>query len=510
MNPRNLGYGLIIAMLLVNPLSAQQAASLPDIVKKQIDHSTIALIRMNLQTPASSMISKFMGGLPDPASSNGDRASRLQRTLKKLAELRVKEVDMVISVTDPSLNGATLVIPISAESEREAVVKLLSGDWKNGVSSVDGGVIVNNESSRPGLSKITPQPRTDLEAALNEVSGSEVQIAFGMGTDVRRTLVELLPTLPEQLGGQSIRAMTDGLNWAAAGISVAPKGEFRFIAQGKDAVAAESLEKMIKTTIQASAKLAKSNQVISDSNSIIELLSPSRSDSRISLTLSDPASARLANEIVVPLLAKVDSTARQSQSVDHLKHLMLAMHNYHDKFKAFPRQGNLAPDGRKLLSWRVHLLPFLDEPALYREFHLDEPWDSEHNQKLIARMPSVFASGCVTNDQIAKGMTGYLGLVGKNMAFGTDEPIDVRKITDGTSNTIAIVDANSDRAVIWTKPDDLNVNLEKPLQGLAGENRGRFWVAFWDGSVRSIVETIDPKTLALLFQYKDGTPIPAF
>src|SRR5690606_26181785 len=130
-------------------------------------------------------------------------------------------------------------------------------------------------------------------------------------------------------------------------------------------------------------------------------------------------------------------------------------------------------DGKPLLSWRVHLLPFLEEQELYEQFHLDEPWDSTHNKQLISKMPSVFlcpSSGLKPQN----GKTTYLAPVGEGLLFdGTDEGTRFRTITDGTSNTVAILDMGDDRAVVWTQPADWEYDQD-PLAGIGGHHAGIF------------------------------------
>ena len=86
------------------------------------------------------------------------------------------------------------------------------------------------------------------------------------------------------------------------------------------------------------------------------------------------------------------------------------MHNYHDVYKSFPAQASYDNKKKPLLSWRVHLLPYLDELALYKQFKLDEPWDSANNKPLIAKMPAVFRSPHIANAE--PGKTTYLVPVG--------------------------------------------------------------------------------------------------
>src|SRR4051794_3818491 len=94
--------------------------------------------------------------------------------------------------------------------------------------------------------------------------------------------------------------------------------------------------------------------------------------------------------LLVPAVQAAREAARRSQCVNNLKQIGLAMHNYNSAYDVFPPAVITDPDGKPLLSWRVLLLPFLDEQALYEQFKLDEPWDSPNNKPLLSRMPKVF------------------------------------------------------------------------------------------------------------------------
>lgn len=89
--------------------------------------------------------------------------------------------------------------------------------------------------------------------------------------------------------------------------------------------------------------------------------------------------------------------AQRRRSLKNLKQILLAMHNYHNTYNRFPTDIT-DKAGKPLLSWRVELLPFLEHDALYREFRRTEPWDSEHNLKLLAKMPDVYRVGFEPKD----------------------------------------------------------------------------------------------------------------
>jgi uncharacterized protein DUF1559 len=194
-------------------------------------------------------------------------------------------------------------------------------------------------------------------------------------------------------------------------------------------------------------------------------------------------------------------TAEQLQTSDNnLKQIVLGFHNYNDTFGFLPTN-QLSKDKKPLLSWRVQILPFIEEDNLYKAFKLDEPWDSEHNKKLIERMPKIYAP---VRGKADAGMTFYQAFGGSNgwLKPGASIP---RSFPDGTSNTIVCAEAA--KPVVWTKPDDL-VFDGKAVPALGGMFDGRFHAALMDGSTRRFRKGVDPEILKLLIDPADGMPLP--
>ena len=205
--------------------------------------------------------------------------------------------------------------------------------------------------------------------------------------------------------------------------------------------------------------------------------------------------------LLLPAIQAAREAARRAQLMNNMKQLMLALLIYHDAKRSFPAHASYDADGKPLLSWRVHILPYLDEKPLYDQFKLDEPWDSPHNKQLITRMPEVFRNPNLVADD---GKTNYLAVVGKECVFdGTAEGMRLAKITDGLSKTIVLVEADADQAVIWTKPDDLAYDANNPAAGLGHLRPGGWNAAFADGSVQLISNDIDREMLSALFTRND-------
>jgi len=175
-----------------------------------------------------------------------------------------------------------------------------------------------------------------------------------------------------------------------------------------------------------------------------------------------------------------------------LKNLGLAMHNYHDTHHQFPPAAVCGPDGKPLLSWRVLLLPFIEQEGLYKQFHLDEPWDSPHNLQLLPQMPSLY--GPYKAKPPEGGMTYFRVFVGPGAAFEGTTGLTFADFKDGTSNTFLIVEAWD--PVPWTKPEDLTYDPNAPLPRLGGIVKdGRFRAAFADGSVQDIPQGVREDTI---------------
>ena len=185
-------------------------------------------------------------------------------------------------------------------------------------------------------------------------------------------------------------------------------------------------------------------------------------------------------------------------TTENLKHIGLAFHNYHDEHGALPT--NLrAKDGKPGLSWRVAILPFLNEEGLYKQFKLDEPWDSEHNKKLIQKIPTVYTP---VRGRAQAGQTFYQMFAGKQTALDPDgNRITLAHVTDGLSNTFLAAEAG--KAVTWTRPDDMPFD-GKDLPALGGMFDGKFHVAMGDGSVKRVPKGTDPEALKLSITRDDG------
>jgi prepilin-type processing-associated H-X9-DG protein len=198
--------------------------------------------------------------------------------------------------------------------------------------------------------------------------------------------------------------------------------------------------------------------------------------------------------------------AGRVQSSNNLKQMAIAMHNYHSTYNAFPPAAITGKDDKPLLSWRVAILPFVEQDALYNEFKLDEPWDSANNKKLLEKMPRVYMTPEQAEKADEKGekvtTTHYRVFHGKGAAFEGTSGQPIATFTDGTSNTILIVEA--EQAVPWTKPEELPFDPKKDLPKLGLKGAEKVNVAMADGSVRELQKEIKKDELTPLITRNAG------
>jgi Protein of unknown function (DUF1559) len=206
-------------------------------------------------------------------------------------------------------------------------------------------------------------------------------------------------------------------------------------------------------------------------------------------TIHSPASGAALIALLTPSILSARDAARRARCVNNLRQIVLAMHNYHSANNMFPRAASFGPEGKPLLSWRVAILPYLQQNELYNKFKLDEPWDSPHNKSLLKEMPAIFL--CVDRVKPDPVTTNYRVLLGPGAAFEKDRDTGIVDFTDGTSNTILVVEAKD--AVPWTKPDDLTFDpaAAASLYGAGSPHVGGFNAATADGAVHFIKDTIE-------------------
>jgi hypothetical protein len=185
------------------------------------------------------------------------------------------------------------------------------------------------------------------------------------------------------------------------------------------------------------------------------------------------------------------------------------MHGYASRYGRLPPAVVYGEDGKPLLSWRVLLLPDIEQDELYQQFHLDEPWDSPHNIQLLPKMPRTYAPPPRKAHKVPPGHTLCQVFVGKGTPFEPGRVVRFpQDFPNGTSNTFLVVEAG--RPVPWTKPEDLPYCPDRPLPNLDGLFKGGFRAGLADGSRRWVATEIPEATLRRVITLDSGLPGPGW
>jgi hypothetical protein len=193
-----------------------------------------------------------------------------------------------------------------------------------------------------------------------------------------------------------------------------------------------------------------------------------------------------------------------------LKQLSLAVHNYSSNYGCLPPAYVAGSDGQPMHSWRVLLLPYLEQSEVYNAYNFSEPWNGPNNSKLAGRIGSIFRRHDSNEDPTK---TSFVAIVGAETAFPVARALKLEDIGDGTSNTIMFVEIpNSD--ISWMEPRDLvfdhmSFKVNPPRGRGIGSPLGAARIALVDGSVRNLKDNVDPKVLRALITANGGETVKA-
>jgi Protein of unknown function (DUF1559) len=541
----------LCSLLFLTPLTSLSAQTAFDpaaraaAIAPLLDDQTIAIGRVDLDRLDAAAIVKLLADVIPPDDKNAaGQLAKLEQAIKGVkTALRaggISQLYAVLSLHHLPKEPVFVVAPLPAGTDAKQAADILKEITRLPASDVIGGAAVaGTPEVLDRLKTLKPSPRPDLTKAFALAGDTTAQLIVAPTDDTRRVIREMLPKLPKQIGGGSGEVRANGLRWVVLSVNAPPKLSLNLTVQAKDETAAAALQGMVLNAIQTHlAQMAELEERLNPRQragleAAVRLLTPQlKGDQLVISHVQDDADVKTLLAALIPAVQSVRTAAGQAQSTNNLKQLGIAMHAYHDMHGHFAAQAIRSKEGKPLLSWRVALLPYLGQNELYDQFKLNEPWDSDHNKRLIEKLPPGLASPHLGEALIAKGMTSYVvpltkappavSLVkpddptkpitsGKNeMVFDLPQGTTISRILDGTSNTIMVLEVHPKSAVIWTKPEDLVIDERDPLAALTGQPGDAFLAALCDGSVRTIKTSVDRATFWNLLRMNDLNPVGEF
>ena len=243
---------------------------------------------------------------------------------------------------------------------------------------------------------------------------------------------------------------------------------------------------------------AEFTPVVSNDNQLLLVIDEAKTPQALGLTLR-PLVLGFRNS---------QHTIWGNQCSMNMRTLVQAMKKYAEDKGSYPPAWTTDAEGKPLHSWRVLLLPYLEEEELYSSINLNEPWDSEHNRQFHAKMPTLFR--CPSSRSASNATTTYSLIVGPDAYPAGPETIKPEDVTDVPNTTIMIVERKN--PICWMKPEEVTeeialkgVNIDR---GIGSDHlRPGANVSFFDATVRFISDNPPLDALKKILTYKGGEDI---
>lgn len=454
-------------------------------------------------------------------------------------ELGVDPVDVkqvVLVVGPPSPQGPPqvgVVVHLTKEYEREAIVsKLVAMGKENGFAT--GGmpnaktVWMAQPGIGPAMKVADGKGDSPLLTLMREKAdpSSHVQayVSVAAVRDFAKVMLQMAPPLPGPFAGA--KQLPDQLDSIRLSANVGEAIELKLSLDAVDEAAGAEVEQLLNMALAVGKQIAMSEAVppqLAQSDDPVEqasakyikrmidlwakMLTPTRDGSEVVIQLETPggvASLGVMAAMAMPAVANARESARSALSKSNLRQMAIALISHEVRAGQLPPPAIVDADGKPLLSWRVAILPYIDQQNLYEAFHLDEPWNSEHNRKLLSAMPNLFQNPNLPESH----KTTYLLVTGPGTMFPEQgKPSATSRAIDGSTNTICVVEVDAEAAVEWTRPADWQFDPDEPNRNLGELRDGVFNAVFVDSHVEEVSVDVDWDVLRAMFTAAGGEVI---
>ncbi|MCL2743109.1 MAG: DUF1559 domain-containing protein [Planctomycetaceae bacterium] len=467
------------------------------------------------------------------------------RELAVIADMELLESGVPAFIVIPWKNKTekqleTLVKLLHMEDDADEFVK--TKDFLLLPFAPDANPTIAAETVADWANEMKPSPKAAVYEALKSVAGAEVKLAAAV-TDKMRLMARsagLPPGIPNEVNGLLLFAIQK-IQWASASLSLndvlggkTSKDSNVFLTlktpRQEDAVFLRTLlEQSIDFGINAMRYAMDQDKnmefempplFFSFLKGFLRTLLPDVDGDLLKFRLKGEAANLIGGQaaiaasgvgvaLLLPAVQAARVAAKRAQCTNNIKLIVLALHNYHDVYQAFPPLYTVDKDGKPLHSWRVLILPFIEQAALYDKIvsggGLDEPWDSDFNKQFHNAVISVYS--CPDNSLCKPGKAcTYSSIAGEVFVPAKKEKdrtgVGMARITDGTSNTVAVVEVKE--PFCWMDPT-ADITLDEFVKGINVKNgrsgsfhTGGINIGMFDGSVRFLSDTVIPEILRAL------------
>lgn len=501
-------------------LTAKAQNDVGNSLNRFLDSRTVAILHIQTQADNADGVTQLLGlsGQRVPAIKPEIELlqEKWQAATRFMAAQDVEHLYLVASLAEHKGHLLFGVVPGCTQADAQPLVDVLTharGALSQFTSRgmvpevqtqiIDGALVIGTATTLRRLAMETEHTRPFPLAKPNDQAA--IQLTAGLHPDFRRALSEMLPRLPKWLGGGSTADALAGIESIELSVASHPAVALQFTVNTTDAKISSQIPIRLARLMGALEATHSDSANLDRLLKATALLEPQVSDRQVTWSIaSDDKQANQVAAALAPYVSTALIDSARATALNNLRQLMLALHNYQSAFKRFPSVNENQP-GESKLGWRVKILPFISDELgqLYQEFHHDEPFDSPHNRQLIPKMPSVFRCPLSRSDY-ADGKSNFRLPSSAETMWPIDRDVTFRDITDGTSNTIAIIEVDDEHAAVWTAPEPYAIDLDQPWVGLGGHFPGGVYYARCDGSIGFLPQQVPANILRALLTRAGG------
>jgi hypothetical protein len=480
--------GLILTCLAL----PAQAANPYEKITSFVDDTTFVVLYTNIGKLDWVDISKRTADIMQvPEADRNEMQKGMKSSQELLQKLKISEFYLIYGSGDfPEVPA--LIFPTvegrDAKLMTELFAEVMGGKQTMTLKTIRGFDCLG---SAAGLEKIQSRKSVERKDFAKCFDGIEegAQIGVFCPSDGVRTIFEsVAPELPKQLGGGSTKKITRGIDFIRLIADESNPFQLQLDVKANNAETTKFLTGLLD---QAKALLPMApvadetgEKPLKEANPAmlkvwLDLLTPKVEGNQIQMKLNVEKEGKAVMAVFNPTAA-----AARQQSTNNVKQILLAAHNYESANGKFPGDILDKKTGKPLLSWRVAILPYIEQNALYSNFKLDEPWDSPNNKPFSDMVIKVYRSPFQKKE--AHNLTTYQTPVGKKLGWTdtTKKGVRIVDFTDGTSNSILLFETKDEVAVPWAKPADLVIDPKNPAKDWRLIGGKGYILGFADGSVR--------------------------
>ena len=243
-----------------------------------VDDQTFAVIHIDVTRVDETKLKELLKAVSGGYDEQGEHAAALLSWIPDFVKAGGKEIYLISGLADLAQRPYFAIVPLANGADAARLFEILDTipTLKDQTRQQLGSALfVGTEQTFERLKTAKPVARKELAAAFEAIGDSAVQLLLLPTADSRRVIEELVPTVPPEVGGGSVKVLTRGILWAAAGLDATPTASVRFVVQSEDAGKATELANFFRSNLNRFAKLPMAEQIVPGLSSMLSMLTPS-------------------------------------------------------------------------------------------------------------------------------------------------------------------------------------------------------------------------------------------